>query len=208
MSGIEIDQTLGGELLRYAEAILRCHVAGEESRYTDTPPPTIAAILQAEFGAFCTLKRNGTLRGCIGNFAGSGQLGTVLPRVVRDSALRDTRFPPVSPTELPEIALSLSILFPAYPIADPTEIVLGRDGTILTLGRHRAVFLPEVAVEQGWDTERMLSQLSRKAGLDPERWRSSEAKFEVFQTVHIAWASAPVPGADRQVVIEGGGYAR
>jgi len=50
---------------------------------------------------------------------------------------------------------------------------------ILEKGSHRAVFLPHVATEQGWDRQTMLEQLSRKAGLPANGWREG-AYFNVF----------------------------
>jgi AMMECR1 domain-containing protein len=45
-----------------------------------------------------------------------------------------------------------------------------------------AVFLPQVAPEQGWDVETMLSHLSLKAGLPKDAWREG-ARFEVFEAI-------------------------
>lgn len=189
-----IDPTTGAQLLTFAEEMLRAVVCS-----ADTPAVPELAILQNEYGAFSTLRRGSALRGCIGNFAGSGPLGEILPRVVRESATQDFRFPPVSCDEVDEISLSLSILFPAYPVDSAEEIRLGRDGAILSLGRRRAVFLPEVAVEQRWDRETMLDALARKAGLFPGAWRDSRARLEVFQTVHISRSTD-----DASVIIEDG----
>jgi len=47
------------------------------------------------------------------------------------------------------------------------EFVVGKHGIILTKGRHQAVFLPQVAPEQGWDKETTLMYLAQKAGLRP-----------------------------------------
>jgi AMMECR1 domain-containing protein len=41
------------------------------------------------------------------------------------------------------------------------------------------VFLPQVAPEQGWTRDEMLSHLARKAGLPADAWRQG-ATFEVF----------------------------
>ena len=46
---------------------------------------------------------------------------------------------------------------------------------------RRAVFLPQVAVEQGWTLEETLEHLSRKAGLDGAAWRDPSTKFSVFE---------------------------
>lgn len=203
---LPIDPEVGRGLLEYADAILEAAVNGDTRTDAVVPHPILSEILMRDYGAFSTLKIGSKLRGCIGNFAGSGRLESVLPRVVAESALRDYRFPPVAPEELQQIDLSLSILYPAYRIHGASEIALGRDGTILTVGRHRAVFLPEVAIEQGWDVETMLSALSRKAGLPLTSWRSPDAALEVFQTTHISWV--PTAASEpREVQIEGGPYA-
>jgi AMMECR1 domain-containing protein len=46
---------------------------------------------------------------------------------------------------------------------------------------RQAVFLPQVAPEQGWDLETTLRHLSRKAGLPPNAFKDPETTFEVFQ---------------------------
>ena len=58
--------------------------------------------------------------------------------------------------------------------------MLGRDGVYLIKGGRRAVYLPQVAVEQGWDLDETLSSLARKAGLGSDAWKEG-ARFEVFQ---------------------------
>ena len=58
--------------------------------------------------------------------------------------------------------------------------MLGRDGMTLEKDGCFAVFLPQVAPEQGWDLPTTLSYLSQKAGLPADAWREG-AKFETFQ---------------------------
>ena len=181
-------------LLSYAERTLATVVYG-----APPPPQPRLAILDEEYGAFSTLKIGDRLRGCIGNFAGAGALRDILPRVVRDSALNDPRFPPVRPEELEAIAHTLSILFPGYAVETAEEIRLGVDGIILAVGGRRAVFLPEVAEEQGWDLATTLSRLAHKAGLRAEAWRDDGAEIRVFQTVRIRRSAA-----DGSIVLEGG----
>src|SRR6056297_2146616 len=103
-----ISQPVAATLLGYAEAVLQAVVVDKAH-----PSPPAIELLREEYGAFSTLRESGRLRGCIGNFAGTGPLEHVLPRVVEESALQDSRFPAVKPEELPQIDLSLSILFPA-----------------------------------------------------------------------------------------------
>ena len=56
-----------------------------------------------------------------------------------------------------------------------SDLVLSKDG-------HSAVFLPQVAPEQGWDVNQMLTRLSLKAQLPADAWKEG-ASFLVFQAV-------------------------
>ena len=53
---------------------------------------------------------------------------------------------------------------------------------ILKKGFNQAVFLPQVAPEQGWDLATTLTHLSMKAGLGPNDWKQG-AEFEVFTAI-------------------------
>jgi uncharacterized protein (TIGR00296 family) len=61
-----------------------------------------------------------------------------------------------------------------------TDITIGRDGVVIEKDGRSAVYLPSVAVEQGWDREAMLDHLCVKAGLRPDDWRQG-ARFYTFQ---------------------------
>ena len=49
-------------------------------------------------------------------------------------------------------------------------------------GGRRAVFLPQVAPEEGWSRDEMLQHLCAKAGL-PEDCYKSGCKFYTFQAI-------------------------
>jgi AMMECR1 domain-containing protein len=66
------------------------------------------------------------------------------------------------------------------PVARATDIVPGRDGVVIQKDGRSAVFLPQVAVEQGWGLGEMLDNLCIKAGLPRKAWESG-GKFLVFQ---------------------------
>jgi uncharacterized protein (TIGR00296 family) len=76
------------------------------------------------------------------------------------------------------------VLGPIVPVADPAEIVVGRDGLVVQHGFRRGLLLPQVAVEWGWDTLTFLSHTCAKAGLPRDAWRSGAQVFrfeaEVF----------------------------
>lgn len=139
------------------------------------------AVLREHRGVFVTLKdRHGRLRGCIGNIQGDEPLRDGVVRNAVAAASRDPRFVPVTRSELSGLRFEISVLTPLRKIDGPRDIVLGRDGVVLEKGRHRAVFLPQVAPEQGWGLEEMLDHLATKAGLRPRDWREGAAFF-VFQ---------------------------
>jgi AmmeMemoRadiSam system protein A len=131
-------------------------------------------------GAFVTLRAAGSLRGCIGTIEGVCPLTEAVLRNARAAACEDPRFAPVSPAELDGLDLEISALTPLVPVASPDDIVVGRHGVLLSAGGRRAVFLPQVASEEGWDRTTMLRHLARKAGLPPDAWRDG-AGFQVFE---------------------------
>ena len=67
------------------------------------------------------------------------------------------------------------------PIPGPEEIVIGRDGVLLRKEGHSAVYLPQVAVEQGWNKEETLDHLCVKAGLSEGCWRTNTQLY-IFQS--------------------------
>ena len=69
------------------------------------------------------------------------------------------------------------------PAASAADIVVGRDGVVLTVGSRSAVYLPSVAAEQGWNRDELLNNLSVKAGLPPSAWQERNARLQVFQAV-------------------------
>lgn len=130
-------------------------------------------------GAFVTLKKDGELRGCIGTIQPVQPLYAAVVENAVNAALHDTRFTPVKAAELEGMEVEVSVLSPLTPIDGPEKFEVGRHGIVLTKHGRRAVFLPEVAPEQGWTREETLSQLSLKAGLPADAWKEG-ARFEVF----------------------------
>ena len=51
----------------------------------------------------------------------------------------------------------------------------------MSLNGRKAVFLPEVAIETGWDKKTFLEQLSLKAGLQSSAYLDPGAEFSIFQ---------------------------
>ena len=146
--------------------------------------------LRVPAGAFVTLKLHGELRGCIGTIEPREPLDRAIIANADNAARRDPRFDPVAPAELRDLEVEVSVLTPPRPIASWEAFRVGEEGIVLSKDGHRAVFLPEVALEQGWTREETLSYLARKAGLPADAGRDG-ASFTVFTTTKSA---APYPG--------------
>jgi AmmeMemoRadiSam system protein A len=140
-------------------------------------------------GAFVTLKEFGDLRGCIGRMDEGMTLCDVVPEMALEAAFGDPRFPPLKKSELAACTIEISVLTPMRHVSGPADIVVGRDGVVMRKGGASAVFLPQVAVEQHWNRETLLSELSRKAGLPRDAWKSG-AEFYTFQAEVFGEAEA------------------
>ena len=70
---------------------------------------------------FVTWMKDGDLRGCIGTFAEDGKLGETLAQYSLIAAVRDTRFDPISESEVPSLSCEISILSNFEEIQDPLD---------------------------------------------------------------------------------------
>jgi AmmeMemoRadiSam system protein A len=142
----------------------------------------ISEAMKCSRAAFVTLKKHSRLRGCIGVIFPQRPLyKSVLMNAIH-ACFNDKRFPQVSEDECEDITIEISALTVPEPVTSPDEIRIGTDGVVLNKDGHSAVFLPQVAPEQGWDVNQMLTQLSLKAQLPADAWKEG-ASFLVFQAV-------------------------
>jgi AmmeMemoRadiSam system protein A len=170
-----IDKAIKRTLLRTVRAYLRHRLLGEESASLPEHP-----FYRKKCGIFVTLHKHGELRGCIGYIEGIYPLSKALFDMAESAAFRDPRFPPLKDDELADIDIEISLLSEPEEIPDFRDILLGKHGIILKKGLHQAVFLPQVAPEQGWDLETTLQHLCMKAGLPVDSYRKPDCRFFVF----------------------------
>ncbi|HOD16797.1 MAG TPA: AmmeMemoRadiSam system protein A [Spirochaetota bacterium] len=137
-------------------------------------------IYKNKCGAFVTLHLRGRLRGCIGYIQGVKPIPETIIDMARASAFKDPRFPSLRAEEYNAIDIEISVLSPIEPVTDVKEIVVGRDGLIISRGFNSGLLLPQVPTEQGWDLETFLQQTCFKAGLSPAAWREKGTKIEKF----------------------------
>lgn len=137
--------------------------------------------LRRPAGAFVTLRtKDGDLRGCIGSIHAVHPLYHAVTSSAISAAFRDPRFDPVQPDELPHLEIEISVMGPIEIVASTEEIMVGRDGLIVSRGRQAGLLLPQVATEYGWERETFLSQTCVKAGLSPMAWRLQDTRIERF----------------------------
>ena len=168
------------ELFRIARESVEAAVRGRP-RPAFTPK---SPALQAKAGAFVTLKNRGRLRGCIGQFTADEPLWQVVAAMAEAAATRDYRFfgDPITPDEVPDLRIEISVLSPMEPIGDPLDIELGVHGIYVRgPGGRGGTYLPQVATEHHMTKEQFLSSCcAHKAGLPPDAWRTGEAEVLVY----------------------------
>ncbi len=151
----------------------------------------LSANLRAPAGAFVTVHNTGAkaategrLRACMGVIEAREPLVDAVVHAAQ-SAAHDPRFPPLTAAELAAATLEVSVLSPTRRAASAADIEVGTHGVVLAKGGRSAVFLPQVAPEQGWDRDTMLTYLARKAGLPGDGWRQG-ASFDLFTAQVVA----------------------
>ncbi len=171
-------------LIELARTAIADRLAGGDGLDRALGEIELTPALEMPRGVFVTLREpaaggdQGQLRGCIGSMSATEPLYRAVIRSAQSSAFEDPRFDPVVAEQLPKISLEISALTPLVTVEGPEAIVPGRDGVQLEKEDHRAVFLPQVATEQGWDARQLLDNLALKAGLARDGWRG--AKLETF----------------------------
>lgn len=126
-------------------------------------------------GAFVTLREKGELRGCIGRFTADIPLYQVVQDMAIASSTEDSRFSPVTPGEIDQMEIEISVLSPMKKVQSPDEIVLGKHGIYIKKGYLSGTFLPQVATETGWSKEEFLGHCAQdKAGIGWDGWKDAE----------------------------------
>ncbi|GMG21948.1 unnamed protein product [Ambrosiozyma monospora] len=123
------------------------------------------------------------LRGCIGNF-GDLKLPAGVEEYALIAALEDTRFNPIRSKELHQLSCSVTLLKHFEKGRDPLDWELGKHGIRIVInGGRSATFLPDVAVEQGWDKDATLKNLVRKAGFYGGDWKTMNIELTRYQGI-------------------------
>ncbi len=145
-------------------------------------PCDTTGILTEQRGCFVTLTNHGQLRGCIGTFVPQEPLGKLIVSM-GTSAANDPRFTadPITPPELGQIHVEVSILSPLVETDNPEQLEIGKHGIYIVHSGRAGCFLPEVATDYNWGPEEFLSTCcAHKAGMSADAWRDPQATVYLF----------------------------
>jgi len=146
--------------------------------------------LQAKSGTFVTLNKKGALRGCIGSLKSSETIIESVKRNALNAAFHDYRFDPLTPKELDQVEIEVSVLSEPEILKyeDGADLISklkpGEDGVIIRHGAARATFLPQVWKQLSEPAE-FLNHLCLKAGLAPDIWQTSKLEVLIYQVQYF-----------------------
>lgn len=135
-----------------------------------------------ELGAsFVTLTKNGKLRGCIGSLEAHEPLWEDVKHNAISAAFYDARFSPLTKQEFQIIKIEVSVLTKPKKLEFETkeellEMINNKMGIILRWGDYSSTFLPQVW-EEIKDKVEFLEQLSLKADLEKDAWKSADVFY-------------------------------
>ena len=142
--------------------------------------PREEKTLNQRNGCFVTIKQNGQLRGCIGNFQSELPLFKEVAQMAQASAAKDPRFYPLKEEDLDNFNLEISVLSPLQKAENIEDIEVGKHGIYIEKSFYRGVLLPQVATEHKWDRQTFLKQTCIKAGLSTDAWEADDADIYIF----------------------------
>ncbi|HHY46329.1 MAG TPA: AmmeMemoRadiSam system protein A [Firmicutes bacterium] len=142
-------------------------------------PEDLDDVMRERAGVFCSIKKHGQLRGCIGTvFPVSRNVAEETIRNAIAAATEDPRFEPVEPGELGDLIYSVDVLSPPEPVKSIAELDPKRYGVIVRKGGRTGLLLPDL--EGITDARQQVEIAKSKAGIRPEEDVSLE-RFEVVR---------------------------
>ncbi|UTC63999.1 AmmeMemoRadiSam system protein A [Treponema sp. OMZ 788] len=136
-------------------------------------------IQSGKAGVFVCLKKEGTLRGCIGTILPTKS--SVSEETIKNAvsaALNDPRFPPVDLSEMNDIICSVDILSEPEEIKSVSDLDVKRFGVIVSSGSRTGLLLPNL---EGIDSVGMQVAIAlQKGGISPEE-PYTMYRFEVIR---------------------------
>lgn len=169
-------------LLVIARHAIEARAAGEQFE-VESLAEHVAPRLHEIRAAFTTLFLGGQLRGCVGFALAVYPLYRTIAETAVSAAFLDPRFAPLTPEEVRDVRIEISVLSPLQPltVAGVESLIhIGRHGLLVTHRGQRGLLLPQVAAEHGWNAIEFMENTCLKAGLHRNAWREPDARLEMF----------------------------
>lgn len=129
-------------------------------------PTEISKEMQRKAGVFVSIKKKGSLRGCIGTFIPSASnLYEEIVKNAYSAANQDPRFPPVKEEELKDLDYTVDVLSEPERIKNINELDHLKYGVIVKKGFLRGLLLPNIEGVNSVDEQLRIAKI--KAGIDP-----------------------------------------
>lgn len=137
-------------------------------------------IFKSHAGAFVTLTKSGSLRGCIGYIISDRPLFETVCDAAVQASQNDPRFPSVRQSEIKNLSIEISVLSEPFPLNNYDEIEIGKHGLILEEKGRRGLLLPQVPIEHHMNREQYLDAICQKSGFPAGYWKTKQLKLNAF----------------------------
>lgn len=166
-------------LLALARQALKSYILKKKRVKPTALKVPLTGIYAEKHAVFVSLHQDAQVRGSRGDLKPSQSLAQVIIDQTIDAAVRDRRFAPLTPNDLKDIFIEITLVDPPTRIKDSSEIVLGKHGMVMEKYGREAVFLPQDSIDKNWSLKETLDYLSMKTGLDADDWKK-EANLSIF----------------------------
>lgn len=133
-------------------------------RRIDVPEGLPEEMYAKRAGVFVSIKKEGSLRGCIGTIRAT--CPSIAEEIVSNAisaSTKDPRFPPIGADELNDLTISVDVLGDMEAIDSMDQLDVKRYGVVVTKGYRRGLLLPNL---EGVDTvEDQIAIAKQKAGI-------------------------------------------
>ncbi len=140
-------------------------------------------------GVFVTLRKAGEVRGSMGMLESATSLPETLFDAGATAATHDARKEPIDENEISYLEIEVTLLSKISKMDSIDDLVVGETGIIVSRGDNRAVLLPSVAEENGWNQEQFLEACCEKAQLSHKAWKDPNTLVEYFHSQTIQGGS-------------------
>lgn len=165
------------DYVKLARRSLESYVLRKET--IEVPKGLPAEMYSKQAGAFVSIHKQGSLRGCIGTILPTEDnvAAEIIQNAISASSF-DPRFDPITADELKYLEINVDVLGEPEDIDSSSQLDVKRYGVIVSSGGKRGILLPDL---EGVDTvEDQIDIARRKAGIRPGE-RLKLQRFEVVR---------------------------